>query len=101
MSSLPFPRERRALALACAVALAFADSSIVVLGLPDVLGEFQGTVESVSWVVTGYNLVVAIAAAALVPLAKRIGATRLTAVGTVVFLVSSLACAVAGGLGEL
>ena len=50
------------MALAAGVAVAFADSSIVVLALPDLYGEFDTTLVGVSWVITSYNLVVAVAA---------------------------------------
>ena len=49
------------------MALAFADASVVVLGLPDVYGEFDTTIVGVSWVVTIYAVAVAVVAAALDP----------------------------------
>ena len=39
-------------ALAAAVALAFADSSIVVLALPDLLARYRTSIQDVSWVIT-------------------------------------------------
>ena len=60
------------IALAAGVAVAFADSSIVVLALPDLYGEFDTTLVGVSWVITSYNLVVAVAALCLVPFARRL-----------------------------
>ena len=60
------------MALAAGVAVAFADSSIVVLALPDLYGEFDTTLVGVSWVITSYNLVVAVAAFCLVPFARRL-----------------------------
>lgn len=87
--------------LGAAAALAFADSSIVVLALPELLREFDASVQGVAWVVTSYNLVVAVAAAGLVWGAARVSAARLTWVGLLVFLGGSIACAVAGDLGTL
>jgi len=52
--------------LTAAVAVAFADSSIVVLALPELYARFNTTIEGVSWVVTAYNLAVAVTALALV-----------------------------------
>jgi MFS family permease len=83
------------------VAVAFADSSIVVLALPDLLGQFDVSIGSVAWVVTAYNLVLAIAALALVRVAPRLEARRLALIGGMVFLVASLACAVAPGVWSL
>ena len=54
--------------MAASVAVAFADSSIVVLALPNLYGAFDTTIVGVSWVITSYNLVVAVAAVAFVPL---------------------------------
>jgi predicted MFS family arabinose efflux permease len=54
-----------AAALAVAVATAFADSSIVVLALPDLLSEFDASIPGVAWTVTAYNLAVAVVALAL------------------------------------
>ncbi|HVD11885.1 MAG TPA: MFS transporter [Gaiellaceae bacterium] len=87
--------------LAAAVAIAFADSSIVVLALPELYGRFQTSIEGVSWVVTAYNLAVAVTALALVLLVHRLDAARVLAVGLAVFLVASVACALAGSLGFL
>src|SRR5512138_3786133 len=61
----------RAVVLATAVALAFADASIVVLGLPSIYGELQTTVVQASWVITVYAVVVTLVALALGPLSSR------------------------------
>ena len=58
--------------VAVGVAVAFADSSIVVLALPELYGAFNTSIVGVSWVITSYNLVVAVCAFALVPLVKRV-----------------------------
>jgi MFS family permease len=87
--------------VAAAVAIAFADSSIVVLALPQLYGELHTSIEGVAWVVTAYNAAVALAALALVLLVHRLDAARVLAVGLVVFLVASVACSLAGGLAFL
>src|SRR5215217_2680482 len=48
--------------LVVAVALAFADASVVALALPDLYAEFDTTIIGVSWVLTTYALVVALVA---------------------------------------
>src|SRR5215217_7709285 len=58
-------------ALAAAVAIAFSDSSIVVLALPELYTHFRTSIVGVSWVITAYNLVVALGALALIPVAGR------------------------------
>ena len=84
-----------------AVAVAFADSSIVVLALPDLYTRFHTTITGVSWVLTAYNLAVALAALALVVLVHRMrGATLFTA-GLLMFAAASIACSVATSLAFL
>ena len=87
--------------VAVAVAIAFADSSVVVLALPELYGRFHTTIEGVSWVVTAYNLAVAVVALALVFVVHRARAARVLTVGIVIFVAASLACAAAGSLSFL
>ena len=89
--------------LALAVGLVLADSSVVTLGLPDVLLEFDASPPEVAWVLTGYNLVLALVslpAAALVLRGAASPAT-LARAGLVVFAAASLVCALAPSLGVL
>jgi predicted MFS family arabinose efflux permease len=105
LDPLPGPDGRRrpfrAALMALAVGVAFADSSIVVLALPDLLGDFGTSIESVSWVITAYNLAVAVVALGLIRAVRRLDAVRLTRVGLVVFALASLGCAVADGLAVM
>ncbi len=94
-------RRGLAVPVAAAVAVAFADSSIVVLALPDLYGRFQTTIEGVSWVVTAYNAAVAATALLLVALVHRFRAAYVLGGGLVVFLAASIACAVANSLSFL
>ncbi len=88
-------------ATATAVGVAFADSSIVVLALPELYETFDTTIEGVAWVVTSYNLVLAVGALALVTVIPRARARVLLAAGSLVFAGASIACAVAGSLEGL
>ena len=54
------------------VGLVLADSSIVTLALPDVLRAFDTTVFGVSWVLTAFNLVLAVAIVPASRLARRL-----------------------------
>ena len=105
LDPLPGPDGRRrpfrAALMALAVGVAFADSSIVVLALPDLLGDFGTSIESVSWVITAYNLAVAVVALGLIRAVRRLDAVRLTRVGLVVFALASLGCAMADGLAVM
>lgn len=92
---MPDRTERvRELALALSVGVVLADSSIVTLGLPDILREFDGTVFSVSWVLTAFNLALALAIVPSVRLARREPRAG-WAVGLAIFTLASLGCAAA------
>jgi len=94
------PRTASTAILAVAVGVAFADSSIVVLALPELYTHFKTTIVGVSWVITAYNVVVVVGALALIPFVGR--APRLeTAAGLLVFLIGSIGCAVAWSLDAL
>lgn len=84
-----------------AVGVAFADSSIVVLALPELYAELETTIPGVSFVVTAYNLVVAAGAFLFLPVARRFSPARLVVIGLVVFGAASIGCAVSGDLATL
>src|SRR5436190_23537980 len=68
--------------VAAIVAIAFADSSIVVLALPQLYKRFETSITGVSWVVTSYNAAVAVTALALVFLVHRFRARLVFAAGS-------------------
>jgi len=88
-------------AVALAVAVAFADSSIVVLALPQLYVRFGTSVVGVSFVITSYNIVVAVLGLLLVPVARRIAPLYLAAPGLVLFLAGSIGCGAADNLTSL
>jgi hypothetical protein len=83
------------------VGIAFADSSIVVLALPQLYGQFHASIEGVAWVLTAYNVAVAVAAIALVLFVHRLRGKLVLAAGLVLFLAASIACSAAGSLAFL
>jgi MFS family permease len=84
----------RSMLLGLAIGMALADSSVVTLALPDVLREFDVGITTVAWVLTSYNLVLALSAvpAAVVARRRPVGAF---VVGTLIFAAASLACGLA------
>jgi MFS family permease len=90
-----------AVALVTAVALAFADASVVALALPDLYAEFDTTIVGVSWVLTSYALVVAVVALPVALLHRRLRPLPLVAAGIIVFTAASLVAGWAGSLGVL
>ena len=84
----------RAGLLAVGVGLALADSSIVTLALPEILGQFDVAITSVAWVLTSFNLVLAVLAVPAAYVARRRPRQAFLA-GSVVFAAASLACGLA------
>src|SRR3954468_13865683 len=94
------PRPRVA-ALALAVGVVLADSSIVVLALPDIYRELNTSVSGVTWVLVSFNLVMALAAVPAALVARRVGPGRAAAVGLAIFAGAGLACGLADDLSTL
>ncbi len=80
----------RAVVLLVAVALAFADASVVALALPDMYADFDTTIVGVSWVLTTYALAVAIVAVPVALLHRRVVGRTLVLTGAAVFAAASL-----------
>ncbi len=80
--------------LGLGVGLALADSSIVTLALPQILGEFDVSITTVAWVLTSFNLVLAVLAVPAAYVARR-RPREAFAAGVVVFAGASLACGLA------
>ena len=71
----------RVAALALAVGVVLADSSIVVLALPEIYRELNTSISGVTWVLISFNLVIALAAVPAALVARRVGPGRTAAVG--------------------
>src|SRR3954449_10280320 len=84
------------------VFMAFIDATIVNIAFPDIRQSFPSAdFGSLSWVLNSYNVVFA---AFLVPagrISDLLGRRRIFSVGTAIFTLSSVACAVAPSLGLL
>ncbi len=82
------------------IGLALADSSVVTLALPDILRQFDVEIPEVAWVLTSYNLVLALAAVPAAYAARRRPVAAFI-LGTLVFAAASLACGLAPSFGVL
>ena len=91
--------RRRAL-VGLGIGLALADSSVVTLALPDILRRFDVEIPQVAWVLTSYNLGLALAAVPAAYAARRRPVLGFIA-GTLVFAAASLVCALAPSFGVL
>jgi Major Facilitator Superfamily len=88
------------LSLALTVGVVLADSSIVTLALPSILREYGATVFGVSWVLTAFNVVLAL----LILPAVRVARSRPRAgwsVGVALFVAASITCAASGTAAAL
>ena len=85
------------------MALAFADASIVVLALPPIYGELDTTIVGVSWVVSSYAAVVAVAGVLLTVAGRRsaVRALPLLRMGLGLFAAASVVCGLAPSMGWL
>jgi MFS family permease len=83
-----------------AIGLALADSSVVTLALPEILRRFDVSLTTVAWVLTSYNLVLALAAVPAAYVARRRPREAFVA-GALLFAVASLGCALAPSFGLL
>jgi predicted MFS family arabinose efflux permease len=88
-------------ALALAVGIVLADSSIVVLALPDIYRDLNTSVFGVTWVLVSFNLVMAVAAVPAAMLARRMGPGRAAAIGLAIFAGAGLACGLSEHLSTL
>lgn len=91
---------RRA-ALTVAVGLVLADSSVVVLALPEIYRELDVSVTAVTWVLIAFNVVLAAVAVPAAIASVRVGAAKLTVAGLALFAAASLVCGLASGIGAL
>ncbi|HWE11610.1 MAG TPA: MFS transporter [Solirubrobacteraceae bacterium] len=89
------------LSVLLAVMLAFADASIVVLALPQIVDRLHTSISHVAWVIVAYNLSLIAGAATVVPFAPRLPRQRTLVAGLAVFGLASLAAGSAGSLGVL
>jgi predicted MFS family arabinose efflux permease len=84
-----------------AVALAFADASIVVLALPEIITRLHTSISHVTWVIMAYNLALIVTAAAVIPFAGRLASPRALVAGLALFGVASIGCGVVNSVSAL
>ena len=86
--------------LGAAVGIVLADSSVVTIALPEILGRYDVEIETLAWALTSFNLALALSALPAAFLARRRPKAVFVA-GTAVFAVASLTCALAPSFGVL
>jgi MFS family permease len=88
-------------ALFLVVAVALGDSGVVTLALPEILQDFGAEVGHVAWVLTAFNLVLALVAVPAARACLRGDPVVATATGLLVFAAGTAGCAFAPSLGVL
>jgi MFS family permease len=87
--------RRTVVALGLVVGLVLADSSVVILALPDILDHFDVSIDHVAWVLTLFNLVLAVVAVPAAYVSRRFAPGIVCSAGLVLFAAASLGCALA------
>jgi MFS family permease len=90
----------RTVLLGLAVGVVLADSSVVTIALPQILGRYDVEIATLAWALTSFNLALALSALPAAFVARR-RPKPVFAVGVVVFAVASLMCAFAPSFGLL
>jgi MFS family permease len=91
----------RTAAVSLAVGLVLADSSIAVLALPAIYRDLGVDLGDLHWVLTTFNLVLAVAAIPAARMIRPLGPGRAFAIGLALFALASAGCAAAPGFGVL
>jgi len=81
-----------------AVVLAFADASIVVLALPQIVGQLDTTISHVTWVIMAYNLSLIAGVVGFLALGRGVNEARALLGGLMLFGAASIGCGVANSL---
>ena len=91
----------RTAAISLAVGLVLADSSIAVLALPALYRELGVDLADLHWVLTTFNVALALAAIPAARIVRSLRPGRAFAAGLVLFAIASAACAAAPSFGAL
>lgn len=89
------------LSVRLAIALAFADASVVVLALPQIVARLHTSISHVTWVITAYNIALIASTLAILPFATRLASRRALVIGLAVFGVASVGSGASGSLALL
>ncbi|WP_158744052.1 MFS transporter [Acidisphaera sp. L21] len=88
-------------AVGLSILLSVLDYAVANVALPSIAADIHTTTSNSIWVINAYQLANVIALLPLASLGERIGYARMCRIGLVVFVVASLACALATNLPVL
>jgi MFS family permease len=89
------------LSVRLAIALAFADASVVVLALPQIVVRLHTSISHATWVITAYNLALIVTTLLVLPVAPRLATRRWLVAGLTLFGLASVGSGAAGSLTVL
>jgi MFS family permease len=98
---MPNARLVQNLSVRLAVALAFADASIVVLALPQLLDRLHTSIDHVVWVIVAYNVALIAGCALMLLFGRRVPVNRTLVAGLALFGLASIGCGLADSLAAL
>jgi EmrB/QacA subfamily drug resistance transporter len=75
--------------------MALLDSTIVTVSLPKIAEYFSASIETITWVINGYNLAFAVLLVTASRLADQFGRKKLFIIGVCFFTLTSFLCAIA------
>jgi MFS transporter, DHA2 family, multidrug resistance protein len=102
MDGLPTPRRYwSVIAIWLAISMAVLDSVIANVALPTIAAQLNASAASSIWVINAYQLAITALLLPLAALGDRIGYRRVYLPGLGIFIVGSVACAMANSLGTL
>ena len=81
-----------------AVGLAFADASIVVLALPQIVDQLDTTISHVVWVIMAYNIALIVGVLAYLAAARKLSSRSTLLAGLTLFGIASIGCGTANSL---
>ncbi len=91
-------RTRAMCAVALSILLSVLDYAVANVALPSIAADIHTTTSNSIWVINAYQLANVVALLPLASLGERIGYARMCRVGLVVFVLASVACALATNL---
>ena len=99
---LPMPcRTWAMIALGCAVCMSILDSYIVNIILPSLARDFKVSPSTITWIVNGYQLAIVASILSFSSLAEIVGYRKIFLIGTAMFSVTSLICALSDSFTTL
>ena len=94
-------RTRAMFAVALSILLSVLDYAVANVALPSIAADIHTTTSNSIWVINAYQMANVVALLPLASLGERIGYARMCRIGLVVFVLASLACALATNLPVL